>query len=376
MPDPLSVHPPPLDHYGDFAFPIGDRPLRGGDSDRRDGPAEHASPGDGSYPSISTTGQETGFCRLRHRVGGLVGILLRRVAGGGDPGARGARGRTHGEGGALAGTGAREEEDRPGNDRQEKQNPGRIPEGRGGPGAYLMTVTRPGGGVKAADGDLLSGLEAAFSPERMGTYLQAAQGDRDQALRLYKWNTAVCAAFYGPLQDLEVALRNAMHRELAACYGEEWYDNPAAGLDRGARERIANARMTAQRAGHDATPSRVVATLAFGFWIALLGAGGPIERAGPKADYEKTLWRPALRGAFPHRAPLTRRQAHEPLDALRALRNRIAHHEPVFARPLREDHDRILEVTGWISPDVRAWIERYSRVPSLLDAADGPIDDF
>ena len=130
--------------------------------------------------------------------------------------------------------------------------------------------------------------------------------------------------------------------------------------------------MTAQRAGHTATHPRVVATLPFGFWIALLGAGGRIERAGPEADYEKTLWRPALRGAFPHhRAPLTRRQAHEPLDALRALRNRIAHHAPVFARPLREDHDRILEVTGWISPDVRAWIERHSRVPTLLDAADG-----
>ena len=121
----------------------------------------------------------------------------------------------------------------------------------------------------------------------------------------------------------------------------------------------------------------MVATLSFGFWVALLSAGGRIERAGPKADYEKTLWRPALRDAFSHRAPLTRRQAHEPLDALRALRNRIAHHEPVFARPLREDHDRILKVTGWISPDVRAWIERHSRVPTLLDAADGATDgDF
>ena len=166
-----------------------------------------------------------------------------------------------------------------------------------------------------------------------------------------------------------------MHRELAAYYGsEEWYDNPATGLDRGARERIADARMTAQRAGHDATPSRVVATLAFGFWVALLGPGARIERAGPKADYEKTLWRPALRGAFPHHRALTRRQAHKPLDALRALRNRCAHHEPVFARPLRKDHDRILEVTGWISPDVRAWIEQHSRVPTLLDAADGATD--
>ena len=59
-----------------------------------------------------------------------------------------------------------------------------------------MNVTRPGeGGKTAADGDLLSGLEAAFSPERIGAYLQAAQGDREQAVRLYRWNTATCAAF-------------------------------------------------------------------------------------------------------------------------------------------------------------------------------------
>ena len=259
----------------------------------------------------------------------------------------------------------------------EKLNPGRIPEGRGGPGAYPMNVARPGKGVKtSAEADLLNRLEAAFSPERMGTYLRAAGEDRKQAVRLYTWNTAMCAAFYGPLQALEIAMRNAMHRELAACYGEEWYDKRAAGLDRGARERIADARMTAQRARRTATPSRVVATLPFGFWVALLSAGGRIEQASPKADYEKTLWRPALRNAFPHRAPLTRRQAHEPLDVLRALRNRIAHHEPVFARPLREDHDRILEVTGWISVDVRAWIERHSRVPRLLDATDDATGSF
>ena len=97
-----------------------------------------------------------------------------------------------------------------------------------------------------------------------------------------------------------------------------------------------------------------------------------------KSKYEplKTFWRPALRDAFPYRAPLTRRQAHEPLVALRALRNRIAHHEPVFARPLREDYDRILEVTGWMSPDVRAWIERHNRVPRLLDTANGATGSF
>ena len=96
----------------------------------------------------------------------------------------------------------------------------------------------------------------------------------------------------------------------------------------------------------------------------LVGSGGR------RANYEMTLWRPALRRAFPQRTPLTRIQAYQPLNALRKLRNRIAHHEQIFARPLLEDHERIVEVTGWISPGARTWIDRHSRVPLLLAASD------
>ena len=101
----------------------------------------------------------------------------------------------------------------------------------------------------------------------------------------------------------------------------------------------------------------------------LLRGGRRLDLAGHRADYERTLWRPALRRAFPHRAKLTRMAAHQALDPLRNLRNRIAHHEPIFARRLDEDHARILEVAGWISPGARAWIEHRSRVPLLLAAS-------
>ena len=218
--------------------------------------------------------------------------------------------------------------------------------------------------------DLLDELEAWLSRERLGTYLDAAGGDREGAIRLYVWNTAVSAAFYGPLQGLEVALRNAMHRGLADRYGDAWYDNRAAGLDRGAMERIASARTELARDGHGDDPPRVVAALSFGFWVSLLGPGGRVG-ARRKANYEMTLWRPALRGAFAHRAKLTRKEAHRPLNALRMLRNRIAHHEPLFARDLSRDHERIVEVVGWITPGTRRWVEHHSRVPAILDTERG-----
>ena len=200
----------------------------------------------------------------------------------------------------------------------------------------------------------------------MSTYLRATGGDREKALHLYTWNTALSAAFYGPLQGLEVALRNALHRQLTERYGAEWYDNPAAGLDTGGLDRIADAKQEVERSGRASGPGRIVAGLSLGFWISLLRSGGRIDSARRKADYETTLWRPALRTAFPHRKSLTRRQAHTPLEHLRTLRNRIAHHEPIFGRRLDQDYRSILDVTGWISPGVQAWIEHHSRVPTLL----------
>lgn len=216
--------------------------------------------------------------------------------------------------------------------------------------------------------DVLDELERSLSSERLGTYLDAVQGNREKAIRLHVWNTAASAAFYGPLQGLEVALRNAMNHRLGERYGKAWYDNSAASLDRGTLERVATAKTKLTRDGHEDDPPRVVAALSFGFWVSLVGPGGRTT-GGRRANYEMTLWRPALRGAFVHHHTLTRKQVHRPLNALRALRNRIAHHEPIFARDLTTDHERILEVAGWISPATRAWIEHHNRIPAILETA-------
>ena len=54
--------------------------------------------------------------------------------------------------------------------------------------------------------EILDEIEAALSRERLSAYLTAARGDRARAIRLHAWNTAVSAAFYGPLQGLEITL--------------------------------------------------------------------------------------------------------------------------------------------------------------------------
>lgn len=214
---------------------------------------------------------------------------------------------------------------------------------------------------------ILNELETALSPERFATYLAAAGGDRARAVRLYTWNTAISAAFYGPLQALEVTLRNGFHRHLAAQYGAAWYDDPAVGLDHGCQKRLDQAKRELGRSGYVIDPPHVVAALSFGFWVSLLGSGGFQDKARThKANYEMTLWRPVLRHAFPNAAKLNRKRAHAPLDYLRTFRNRIAHHEPIFGRHLQKDYDSILEISGWISQEKRDWIDAHSRVAEVL----------
>ena len=143
--------------------------------------------------------------------------------------------------------------------------PGAYPKAEADPGGYSMSVPQHRGRVNffSWDENILDDLEASFSAERLGTYLKAAGGDRARALHLYTWNTAISAAFYGPLQGLEVALRNAMHRRLTAFYGAAWYDNPATGLDTVCLDRLAAAKTEAarNRPGPGATSRRSRALL-------------------------------------------------------------------------------------------------------------------
>lgn len=215
----------------------------------------------------------------------------------------------------------------------------------------------------------LPSLEEAISSERFATYLAHVDGDREQALRLYEWNIAASAAFYFPLQALEVCLRNACHRRLQATYGVKWYQTEKLKLDWQAQDRIRKVLSNSNDPSRPKEPPDVVAALSFGFWVSLFGPGGhtqPYGR-GPRANYEMTLWRPALRGMFKGAQSLRRKDLHRSLNYLRNFRNRVAHHEPIFKRHLEKDYDSIIRIVGWIYPEQCLWIEQHSRVRQILD---------
>jgi len=63
---------------------------------------------------------------------------------------------------------------------------------------------------------------------------------------------------------------------------------------------------------------------------------------------------------------LTRAQIHDDLEQIRRLRNRIAHHEPIFARALADDFAAILRVIGRRCGRTTEWMSDHESVTQLL----------
>lgn len=190
-------------------------------------------------------------------------------------------------------------------------------------------------------------LEAVLSPPRFGTYLREAGGDRHKAMDLYCWNTDISAAFYVMLQFCELAIRNGAVEAVEAVFGPNWHLNrgfaytlPVLRGGRGYQPRD-DIQACAVRLP---TAGKVVAELKFAFWQHLFVRG-----------QQARIWDTHLAHAFPgYDKTLTPAQARarmfDHIEKIRRLRNRIAHHEPIFARNLREDRDRIRQIIDWRRP--------------------------
>jgi hypothetical protein len=203
----------------------------------------------------------------------------------------------------------------------------------------------------------VAALISAISPERLAPYLHGAGHDKAGAIRLYEWNTRVSGALHAPLQAVEVVIRNAFHRQLTKCFGEMWYDALSTAGTWGLEQtsRIYEAKERIARVGKPHAPGRMVAELSFGFWTAICAK-----------RYTATLWIPCLRHAIT--TPKVNRQTvFERLDGIRVLRNRVAHHEPIFGRNLEADFVNIVQTVRWICPTSAEWIKSTSSFRSALE---------
>jgi hypothetical protein len=205
-------------------------------------------------------------------------------------------------------------------------------------------------------------LRARVAPARFDRYLIDANGDDVLALRLYEWNIRLSSAFHETLGQFEVLLRNALdtqlqswHRKLPGGDGRWYLDKARMPLQPKQWDQVASARRLARQGARQETHGKVVAELTFGFWRFLLDA-----------RYQPTLWAPVLRHAFPYLRPRVRKAVYDPTERLNGLRNRIAHHEPIYDLPLDDRLRELLAVAGYICPTSAAWIWSTSPVEAAL----------
>jgi hypothetical protein len=187
----------------------------------------------------------------------------------------------------------------------------------------------------------------AVSADRFSTYRLWAGQDDALARRLYTFNVQLSEALYGPLHMLEVALRNVADRALTAAYGLGWMDDPQVLRHHYQQSCVVKARDALQRNRKAGTHGQMVAELNFGFWSSLFGR------------HSNHLWQ-HLRPIF-QTTGIKRKDIALQLENFRALRNRVAHYEPILGLPLAQRYADIITLTGWLSPSAAAWTNAASK---------------
>lgn len=208
--------------------------------------------------------------------------------------------------------------------------------------------------------DEIQKLPRVLSAPRFATYLSAQNGNKEQALQLYQWNLEISAAFFIPLQVCEISLRNSIVQAIEMAYGANWPWEKSFEISLRSPPSGYNPRRNLADLRHLPTSGKIIAELKFVFWEKMLTSG----RDG-------VLWNPYFRQIFPNTdqrktVQALRGHANQTILKIRELRNRIAHHEPIFNRPLHQDYQRIHDVISWTDLTAATWTDKIQTVTDLI----------
>jgi hypothetical protein len=200
-------------------------------------------------------------------------------------------------------------------------------------------------------------MERWITAPRFQAYLDACNGDYDQAIALYDWNVCLSAVFFEALSYVEVLLRNAIDSQFQpvnhSAVGGTWLHDPSL-LRKRSREKVMDAEQFLMRERKTPTRARLVAKLTFGFWKALFDR-----------PYDP-LWRNHLYRAFPN-GNGTRGEVAGLLSDLTPFRNRIAHHDTIINSAVQDRHDDLIELARLIDTDAARWVGARSCVGKILE---------
>ncbi len=227
--------------------------------------------------------------------------------------------------------------------------------------------------------------ELFFSKTRLSRYLNACKGDTEKAIALYKYNIQVSQALYPLLSILEIALRNAIDRELAKHFNttdwlitkrDEFSTHPGMTRrryngriipDRFFAEKLRKAENKLNTRKIRLSHSKLLAELTFGFWIKFFDSSAIKILKG----------RPLQ--AFTNRPPIKLGLIHSHLNAIVTLRNRISHSEPVCFNnkgerclsTIRKYETNIIEVLKWLDEDLKKWSNEMNYFKTVFEKISG-----
>ncbi|WP_071288978.1 hypothetical protein [Mycolicibacterium llatzerense] len=182
-------------------------------------------------------------------------------------------------------------------------------------------------------------IDTWLGAPRFQKYVSMCNNDRKRALQTYEWNIALGQALMRDISHLEVGLRNAYDTAFAQRWTgtDHWLLSPSSpavmpiwrirsdksGFKRGTDVNFINRKSIdsaiRECGGGNAKAGKVIAELSFGFWRSLT-----------TATHEKSIWVPYLHAAYPKGT--SRSAVDRSLFDVNIVRNRIAHHEPIFDR--------------------------------------------
>lgn len=212
----------------------------------------------------------------------------------------------------------------------------------------------------------INAITRAISQPRLEPYIRACFFNRRLAIDLYRWNAEISGAFLAPIQLCEVTVRNAIVETLERVYGHNWPWSSA--FERSlpdprppsGRPIFSPRRELVRTRNRMTLPGKVVAELKFAFWVELL-----------TRRHNDRLWRPYIRNSFPNLPErMTSRDAiiilHNQLDKVKDVRNRIAHHEPIFKLDVQAQYKRIISLIHFCNQPTELWVQEFQDVTKLI----------
>ena len=216
-----------------------------------------------------------------------------------------------------------------------------------------------------------SELQKVISTPRLAAYSREDDSDSSDAVARYMWNMALIASLWPAVHVLEVAVRNALFEvgERVAKYTSRepvrcWLTAGVLEVNEEEEVQKALGRLGPGRR----TPGHLVAELTFGFWVRMCNR--PYEHGrtgGPR------LW-PEAAKRF-HGCPRVRRNREDirtSLEEAAELRNRMAHHHPLWDRRPDKRLNELVGMIAWISSPMADAVKATSLTKQLLDGGHTP----